>query len=214
MTSSVLAHFIVAAFPVGAIAAALSDAATFTIPNRLTIAIAAAFFPVALILGLPVQTIGACAAVGVLALVVGVGLFAMNWCGGGDAKLLAACALWLGVPAVLPFLFAMSVVGGILALILVVGRKTNLGGFLAAGWAWLERRMAPLLERLRKALAGPHGAGPAWLGRTGSPEGPAGPVWVARLFSPTEALPYGIAIAVGALIAFPSSPVMQALGGH
>ena len=173
MTSSVLAHFIVAAFPVGAIAAALSDATTFTIPNRLTIAIAAAFFPVALILGLPVQTIGACAAVGVLALVVGVGLFAMNWCGGGDAKLLAACALWLGLPAMLPFLFYMSLFGGALALGLILARKMMLGALVAGG--------------------------PSWLG---------------RLLAPEEALPYGVAIALGALIAFPSSPIFAALGGH
>ncbi len=173
MTSSVLAHLIVAVFPVGAIAAALSDATTFTIPNRLTIALAAAFFPVALILGLPAATIGACAAVGVLALVVGIGFFAMNWCGGGDAKLLAACALWLGLPAMLPFLFATSVVGGLLALTLVVARKSMLVALV-----------------------------------------PSGPAWLGRLLQPTEALPYGVAIAVGALIAFPSSPLVQALGGH
>jgi len=173
MTSSVLAHLIVAVFPVGAIAAALSDATTFTIPNRLVIAIAAAFFPVALILGMPVQTIGACAAVGVLALIVGIGLFAMNWCGGGDAKLLAACALWLGLPAILPFLFAMSVVGGLLALGLVLARKAALGALV-----------------------------------------PSGAPWLGRLLQPTEALPYGVAIAIGALIAFPSSPVLQTLAGH
>ncbi len=173
MTLSALAPVLVAVFPIGAIAAALFDATTFTIPNRLSIALAAAFFPVALILGLPVATIGACAAVGVLALIVGIGMFAMNWCGGGDAKLLAACALWLGLPAILPFVFAMSVVGGVLALTLVGARKAMLGGLVANG--------------------------PAWLG---------------RLLEPKEALPYGVAIAVGALIAFPSSPVFQALGIH
>ena len=200
MTSSLLAHLIVAAFPVGAIAAALSDATTFTIPNRLTIAIAAAFFPVALILGLPIATIGACAAVGVLALIVGIGMFALNWCGGGDAKLLAACALWLGLPAILPFLFAMSVVGGLLALTLMVARKTVVGDLIAVGSASLSRRLSPML-----AMAGK----PA-------PEGSAatGPAWIRRLLEPTEALPYGVAIAIGALIAFPSSPVVQALGGH
>ncbi len=171
MTSSALAPLVVAVFPAGAIAAALFDATTFTIPNRLSIALAASFFPVALILGLPVATIGACAAVGVLALIVGIGMFAMNWCGGGDAKLLAACALWLGLPAVAPFLLAMSVVGGVLALTLVGARKAMLGSFVLNG--------------------------PAWLG---------------RLLEPKEALPYGVAIAVGALIAFPSSPIFQALG--
>ncbi|HEY5409436.1 MAG TPA: prepilin peptidase [Caulobacteraceae bacterium] len=173
MTSSLLAHLLVVVFPIGVIVAALADATSFTIPNRLTIAIAAAFFPVALILGLPIATIGACAAVAVLALIVGIGMFAMNWCGGGDAKLLAACALWLGVPAILPFLFAMSVIGGVLALGLMTARKLMLGNLV--------------------------GAGPAWLG---------------RLLEPQEALPYGVAIALGALVAFPSSPVLAALGGH
>jgi prepilin peptidase CpaA len=173
MTSSVLAHLIVAVFPAGAIAAAVYDATTFTIPNRLSLALAAAFFPVALILGLPIQTIGACAAMGVIALIVGIGLFAMNWCGGGDAKLLAACALWLGLPAMMPFLFYMSLFGGALALGLVLARKMMLGAYVASG--------------------------PAWLG---------------KLLAPEEALPYGVAIALGALIAFPSSPIFAALGGR
>ena len=173
MTSSILAHLIVAIFPVGAIAAAILDATTFTIPNRLSLALAAAFFPVALILGLPMATIGACAAVGVLALVVGIGMFAMNWCGGGDAKLLAACAIWLGVPAMLPFLFYMSLFGGALALGLVLARKMMLGAYVTGG-----------------------------------------PPWLGRLLQPEEALPYGVAIALGALIAFPSSPVFAALAVH
>jgi prepilin peptidase CpaA len=171
MTSSLVAQLIVAVFPAGAIAAAVLDATSFTIPNKLTIGLAAAFFPVALILGLPMPTIAACAAVGILALMVGIGLFALNWCGGGDAKMLAACALWLGLPAMLPFLFYMSLFGGVLALGLVMARKMMLGGLVANG--------------------------PAWLG---------------RLLAPEEALPYGVAIALGALVAFPSSPIFAALG--
>ena len=173
MTSSVLAHLIVAVFPAGAIAAAALDATTFTVPNRLTLALAAAFFPVALIMGLPLQTIGACAAMGLIALIVGIGFFAMNWCGGGDAKLLAACALWLGLPAMLPFLFYMSLFGGALALGLVMARKMMLGAYVAGG--------------------------PAWLG---------------RLLAPEEALPYGVAIGLGALVAFPSSPIFGLLAAR
>lgn len=173
MIPSALAHIVIAVFPAGAIAAAVMDATSFTIPNRLTLAIAASFYPVALLLGLPLATIGACTAIGVLALVVGIGLFAMNWCGGGDAKLLAACALWLGIPAILPFLFAMSVAGGVIALGLVMARKMMLGAFVANG-----------------------------------------PAWIGRLLQPEEALPYGVAIALGALFAFPSSPVFAALAAH
>ena len=43
---------------------------------------------------------------------------------------------------------------------------------------------------------------------------PGGPAWLGRLLEPKEALPYGVAIAIGALVAFPSSPVFQALGAH
>ena len=171
MISSVLAHLLVAAFPVGLIAAALKDATSFTIPNWLTLVIAAAFVPAALVLGLPMQTVGVSAVTAVLALVAGIGFFAMRWCGGGDAKLFAACALWLGWPAVLPFLMATGVIGGGLALGLVLARKAMLGGLVATG--------------------------PAWLG---------------RLLEPEEALPYGVAIALGALVAFPSSPLVAALG--
>ncbi len=38
-----------------------------------------------------------------------------------------------------------------------------------------------------------------------------GPAWLGRLLSPEEDLPYGLAIAAGALIAFPSSALSHAL---
>jgi len=36
---------------------------------------------------------------------------------------------------------------------------------------------------------------------------PAGPAWFARLAQPGENVPYGVAIALGALMAFPASPL-------
>jgi prepilin peptidase CpaA len=38
-----------------------------------------------------------------------------------------------------------------------------------------------------------------------------GPAWFARLAEPGESVPYGVAIAVGALAAFPGSPLMAGL---
>ncbi len=96
----------------------------------------------------------------------------------------------------------MSVVGGLLALTLMVARKTVVGDLIAVGSASLSRRLSPMLAMAGKAA--PDDAA----------ETTAGPAWIRRLLEPTEALPYGVAIAVGALIAFPSSPVVQALGGH
>jgi len=43
---------------------------------------------------------------------------------------------------------------------------------------------------------------------------PDGPAWFARLAEPGAAVPYGVAIAVGALAAFPLSGLMTALAAH
>ena len=40
-----------------------------------------------------------------------------------------------------------------------------------------------------------------------------GPAWVGRLATPGESAPYGVAIAVGAMAAFPASALMLAWGG-
>jgi len=40
-----------------------------------------------------------------------------------------------------------------------------------------------------------------------------GPAWFARLAEPGENVPYGLAIAVGALLALPASPFMAAFTG-
>jgi len=37
-----------------------------------------------------------------------------------------------------------------------------------------------------------------------------GPGWVMRLMQPKGDIPYGVAIAIGALLAYPSSPLMTA----
>ena len=86
-------------FPALVIVAALTDVASFTIPNRLTLLLAACYLPVAIMLGRPLGEIGLCLAIGAAALVVAVGMFAAGWIGGGDAKLFAGAALWLGWPA-------------------------------------------------------------------------------------------------------------------
>ncbi len=50
-------------------------------------------------------------------LTLGFAAFARGWLGGGDAKLLAACALWMGPGHILTFLFFTAAAGGILALL-------------------------------------------------------------------------------------------------
>jgi prepilin peptidase CpaA len=43
----------------------------------------------------------------------------MGWMGGGDVKLLGALALWLPLVPLMRMLFAMSLLGGVLTLIVV-----------------------------------------------------------------------------------------------
>jgi prepilin peptidase CpaA len=160
-------------FPALAIVAALSDATTMTIPNWISAALVVAFFPAALAVGLPLATIGVSVALCFGALVAGMVMFALHWIGGGDAKLFAASALWLGMAGAAPFLAWTAIAGGVLAI-----------GLLGA------RRMAAA---------------------TGVPF--PQPAWLQRLLAPEGDIPYGIAIAAGALAAFPQSGLMLAAQG-
>jgi prepilin peptidase CpaA len=157
-------------FPALAIVAALSDATSMTIPNWISAALALAFFPAALLAGAPMGEIGLSVALGVGALIVAAGMFALHWIGGGDAKLFAAGALWLGPTGAVPFLLWTAIAGGVLAMCLLGAR-----------------RMSAL---------------------TGLPV--RQPAWTERLLAPEGDIPYGIAIAAGALAAFPQSGLMLA----
>lgn len=138
--------------------AAYADATSFRIPNRVTAAIAALYPAWALASPAPVDWVGALAVAGGL-FAVGFGLFAAGAVGGGDVKLLAAVALWAGPAAVLEFVFAAAIAGGLLALVLATGARFRVARVCEMCGA------APL----RDAVLG-------------------------------NAIPYGVAIAAGALI--------------
>lgn len=131
--------FFTAVFPLLVIVAAMKDVTTFTIPNWISVALVVAFYPVALLLHAPMALIGTCTLVGLGALLIGMGMFAFNWIGGGDAKVLAASALWIGWPAVLPFVLATAVAGGALVLILLQMRSALLRPWMERGPPWVAR---------------------------------------------------------------------------
>jgi len=54
------------------------------------------------------------------------GFFSQGWIGGGDAKLVAATALWFGFDYLLDYLIYASLLGGALTLILIQFRKLPL----------------------------------------------------------------------------------------
>ena len=160
-----------ASFAILVIVAALRDVTSYTIPNGVSLALLALFPLAAFGMGLPLSAIGLDLAVGAGALAAGMAMFALGWIGGGDAKLFAAAALWLGWPAVLTDLAVTGLAGGGLAVVLLALRSTHVRPFV-----------------------------------------PNGPAWFGRLAEPGENVPYGVAIAVGALAAFPLSAMMGNFG--
>ncbi len=127
---------LLAFFPAMMTVAALYDVTTLTIPNRLVLMLVLGFLAVAVALDQGAGMIAANAAAGLATLLVAFGLFARGWIGGGDAKLLAAAALWLG-PGLMPaFLTLTALFGGVLALGLLVYRALPL---VMAIPDWAER---------------------------------------------------------------------------
>jgi prepilin peptidase CpaA len=113
-----------AAFAGLLIYAACSDIASLTIPNWVSIALACIFPVAALAAGLPLGELGVHLLFGFAMLTVGFFLFQAKVIGGGDAKLLAAVAIWTGFsPALYVFFFWTTFAGGIMALALVAARQ-------------------------------------------------------------------------------------------
>lgn len=153
------------AFPLLLLYAAWHDVSTMTIPNWVSIALAAAFVPAALAAGLTLGEIGLHLSFAAAVLLAAAVLFYLGVFGGGDAKVIAAASLWIGLSASGYFVMGMAIAGGLLAAVLIVARRMKLSP--TKGWA-------------------------------------------IRLLSPEEGAPYAVAIAAGALLAAPGSPILAA----
>jgi prepilin peptidase CpaA len=143
--------------------AAVYDAATLTIPNWISIVLAALFPLVAICSGTDFTAVGLHLAIGFAALVVGMVLFAFNQIGGGDAKFFAAVSLYIGLPDMGSYLFMIALAGGVLAIVLLVARRISLMGFSMD--------------------------------------------WFLKFTRGGSAIPYGIAIAFGALAVLPETQI-------
>ncbi|MEQ9520385.1 MAG: prepilin peptidase [Parvibaculum sp.] len=150
-------------FPALLVIAAVGDLMTYRIPNWISIALAGLFCGTALVSELSWLQVGVHVGIGILLLMVGMALFQFNFLGGGDAKLLAAAGLWIGWPALPVYLVWVAFAGGMLALCLVLFRRTPLPANLS---------LSPWVERLHDRNAG---------------------------------IPYGIALAIGAMMALPQT---------
>jgi prepilin peptidase CpaA len=125
-------------FPALMAFAASSDLLTMTISNKVSLALTAGFLVLAPAAGMGIGEVGMHVAAGCAALAATFCLFACGWIGGGDAKLAAATALWLGFDQLLPYLFVASLLGGALTLLVLQFRLFPLPNALQ-GTSWAER---------------------------------------------------------------------------
>lgn len=122
-------------FPAAMAFAGAMDLLTMTIPNRISLALIGAFVVCAVIAGLSLQQFAMHIACGGLILVIGMAMFSARLLGGGDAKLMAASAIWVGADNLMMYFLMISVLGGVLALALLVYRRMPAGAFVLPDWA-------------------------------------------------------------------------------
>lgn len=125
------------AFAVLMLVAAWTDLAGYRIPNWIPAAILALWPVAAVLLGMSWVQAGVSLLTFVGVLAIGMALWVPGWIGGGDAKLIAAAALWFGWPDVISFMAWFAIAGGVLALVLIGLRKAVPAFSLDA--AWLSR---------------------------------------------------------------------------
>ncbi len=118
--------------------AGIGDLRTMRIPNRLILLLAVTYFVAVPLAGLTLSDVLWAAAGAAFVFLLGFLAFSRGWMGGGDVKLLAVAALWLGAGNVATFIFYTSIFGAVLTILLLVFRAMR----LPAGWRgreWIAR---------------------------------------------------------------------------
>ncbi len=151
--------------------AALNDANAMKIPNRIPLIALFTFFLVIPFTWAGIPVFLEHLSVGLAMFVVGFAMFAFGWMGGGDSKLLAGTAIWFTWPDMLTYAVFTSLFGGLLTLILLVGR------------AYIPVRI----------LTTP---------------------WAQMMLKDETKIPYGLALAAGAICTLPGSRIFQAAFGY
>lgn len=111
-------------FPFLMIYSAFSDLVSMTISNKVSMILMAGFVVVSYWVGMDLATFGWHWAMFGLVLAVCFALFAIGAIGGGDAKLAASTALWLGWEHTLSYFILASLIGALLTLVMLRLRGT------------------------------------------------------------------------------------------
>jgi prepilin peptidase CpaA len=147
-TDTVILQACGAVFALALATAALTDLRSRTIPNAIPLVLMAAFPIAAWAAGMSAGQMAWHLAAGAAGLGVAAGLFAVRAWGGGDAKLAATAALWLGFAPLPRFVLVMALTGGGLALIMLLtqGRRARIPygiAIAAAGLDWWAVALLP-----------------------------------------------------------------------
>ena len=129
-------------FPTLMLFAAWMDLFTMRISNVIPIVLTLAFLPLALASGFTLSQIGLHYLCGIFILTPTFCLFALGKIGGGDAKLAASSAIWIGWESLFDYLIMASLLGGALALLILAARQIALPLFLLR-WSWIARLHEP-----------------------------------------------------------------------
>ena len=160
-----------AVFVTALIYAAISDASSMIISNKICLVVMLAFAASVPLSWAGWGVFGEHMLVGLVFFLVGFVLFAVGGLGGGDAKLMAAIGLFWTWPDAAAFVIYVTLYGGALALFLMIGRNVM----------------------------------PVSVSTNGL---------VAKMFATEKKMPYGIALALGAMTVLPTSDIVQrAFGG-
>lgn len=197
LANLLVSQLVVAAFVGLLVAAAISDVRQLIIPNRYCAAVVL-LYPIYVLTAPHGVDWSAGAIVGAVALAIGFLLFAMRLAGGGDVKFFAAVSVWAGTDLLDEYVFATALVGGLVAIVMLVQRRLASSRGTAAGPGVLARGMASinlLLGRMSAAHAGDSGALAVGPGSADS-EAESDP----GRSQPVGTLPYGAAISVGGIV--------------
>lgn len=131
--------------------AAFTDFRHYIIPNKICLAVVGVYPAFVLTSAAPVDWVAGVAAAGAL-LALGFVCFVFNWIGAGDAKLLAAAALWAGADLIAPFLMIVALAGGAISVAAIVRARHASVGAVEGGSAAI-RVMALLKTRVAYGAA-------------------------------------------------------------
>lgn len=160
---------------------AIYDFSFYRIPNILLIALLVLFGLTApFTMGLN-ELINSFITLGVVFLVCIV-LFLTKIFGAGDAKYFSVVALWMGYPGIFPFVIITSLAGGALALLYLIA-QLHFGRLSDLMWTFIQKleERLPFLELV-------------WIGSGTGPEKGK------REDIKPKTIPYGVAIATGAIV--------------